>query len=134
MWERHLPLVTARTPAVLHGFRRRLCMYSYVYRGTRDAPGLVLGLDAHASSACSGYALHVARGDEEAALQYFDERELINGIYRRRVVTLATADGGETRAHAYVADPTHEQYCDLPVECAARLVATAKGSRGTAFE
>ena len=166
MWETGLPYVTGRTPAVLRGFRRRLCLYSWAYRGTRQSPGLVLGLDAHEdeegssvdaheegssrslaaraaadlvltsdSHACSGYALHVRREDEEAARRYFDARELINGIYHRRLVSVTTASGDELRAYAYVADRSHEQYCgELSLERAADLVATGKGTRGTAFE
>ena len=139
LWEHSLPFVTARSPAVLHGFRRRLCLYSWAYRGTRDNPGLVLGLDAHAASACIGAALHVNRSDEEAALKYFDERELILGIYSRQRVTLNTAAGSGSElvmsAHAYIAVPTHEQYCgELSVAHAAELVATGVGTRGTALE
>jgi cation transport protein ChaC len=132
LWERSLPFVVARTPAVLQGHRRLLCMYSWTYRGTREAPGLVLGLEAREGSSCVGAALRVH--DEQEALQYFDERELINGIYNRRLVKLATADG-EGVAHAYVADSSHEQYCgDLPLPHAANLVATGVGTRGTALE
>ena len=71
MWDRSLPYVTARTPAVLHGYRRSLCIFSWSYRGTRAAPGLILGLEADGTSACAGCALHVADADERAALECF---------------------------------------------------------------
>ena len=54
-----------RHKALLRGWRRRLCIYSHVYRGTADRPGLVLGLDR--GGACHGVAFRVeaasARGD-----------------------------------------------------------------------
>ena len=34
-----------RRLATLHGYRRAFCMTSIVYRGTPEAPGLVLALD-----------------------------------------------------------------------------------------
>src|SRR5205809_7266186 len=44
MWDREFPRIAA-APALLQGYYRRFCLYSYDYRGTRSRPGLTLGLD-----------------------------------------------------------------------------------------
>ena len=131
MWEHSLPYVTARIPAVLHGHRRSLCLYSWVYRGTRKDPGLVLGLEQDASSSTAGCILRVPLAAAESALAFFDERELINGIYRREVVECVT-DSGRVAAYAYLARGEHEQYCGALTESElVRLVARGVGTRGT---
>ena len=48
--------------AVLHGWRRAFCMASIMYRGTPEAPGLVLALDRDAGGHCLGVAYHVRAG------------------------------------------------------------------------
>ena len=77
-----------------------------------------------------------ASKSERTALEHFDRRELINGIYQRQLVRVAT-DLGEMAAYAYIARPDHEQYCSaLPETEAAQLIATATGSRprGTSLD
>lgn len=130
-----LPYVVESTPARLLGYQRSLCLYSWVYRGTQDAPGLVLGLErAEAQAACHGSVLRVAGEHIAAATSYFDERELINGIYHRELVQCVTA-AGPVSAYAYVADADHPQYCGtLPNEQVVRLVAAGVGTRGTTIE
>ena len=53
MWRPGFDFVESQ-PALIRGYHRRLCVASFVHRGTPDNPGLVLGLDRGGS--CHGMA------------------------------------------------------------------------------
>ena len=55
-----------RCKALLRGWRRSLCVYSHVYRGSPERPGLVLGLDR--GGACPGVAFEVDAALGEATV------------------------------------------------------------------
>ena len=57
-------------------------MSSIRYRGTEDAPGLVLALDDAPDASCAGLALRVAAADTDAVLAGLRARELISDAYR----------------------------------------------------
>ncbi len=116
--------------ARLKGFSRSFCMLSVTHRGTRDAPGLVLALDAEDGASCTGVALRMAQADETLVLAMLRERELITAAYNERQVPLRLEDGREVTALAYVIDPGHPQYCRMPLERQAEIIATATGGRG----
>jgi cation transport protein ChaC len=93
--------------AWLHGFHRSLCVYSWVHRGTRARPGLVLGLDRGGS--CRGRALAIAADREAEVLAYLDARELVTDVYQRKRLRVRTAEG-HLPAWGYVVRRDHEQY------------------------
>ena len=111
------------------GYRRSLCVRSWVHRGTQERPGLVLGLDRGGS--CRGMAFRIApelRGDVVA---YLRERELVTHVYKERTMPVLLADGRRAPALTYVIDRAHVQYAGaLSVEEAARIVAGAEGKSG----
>lgn len=129
LWNPGFP-VAERVQARLHGYSRSFCMYSIHHRGTEAEPGLVLALDAQEGACCDGVALRAVPGTEEATLTYLRERELISSAYLERILPLSLKDGRRVEAVAYVIDPHHEQYCHLPLEEQARIIARAHGGRG----
>ena len=120
-----------RFVATLSGYRRAFCMSSIVYRGTPDAPGLVLALDADPESACAGVAYRVRGPAGEDVLAYLRERELVSYAYREAWLPVEIAGIGTVEAVAYVSDPQHPQYRGgLSLEAQADIIARARGPRG----
>ncbi|HEY1941480.1 MAG TPA: gamma-glutamylcyclotransferase [Roseiarcus sp.] len=97
-----------RHKGLLRGWRRRLCVYSHVYRGTAERPGLVLGLDW--GGACHGVAFRVDAALREATVRYLRERELVTAVYIERTLPVTLSDGRAVVALTYVADRGHGQY------------------------
>jgi len=118
-----------RQIARAYGYRRSLCIRSWVHRGTREKPGLVLGLDRGGS--CKGVAFRVSDAEREAVLAYLRERELVTNVYLERFAPAQLADGRWVKTLIYVADPAHEQFerPSSPEEAAA-IVASAVGASG----
>ena len=118
-------------PAMLRGVHRSLCVYSWVHRGTRERPGLVLGLDRGGS--CRGIAYRVAGPKRDAVMAYLRERELVTEVYREvwRPAVLTPASS-MVQAITYVADRRHEQYAGgLPRQNLLDLVRTSVGRSGS---
>ncbi|MFP5077342.1 gamma-glutamylcyclotransferase [Rhizobium sp. YIM 134829] len=115
--------------ATTFGYRRALCVRSYVHRGTEERPGLVLGLDRGGS--CRGMAFEVEAADRAAVVAYLRERELVTHVYKERLLPVMLADGRRVPALGYVIDRAHVQYAGaLKAEEAALIVADARGRSG----
>jgi glutathione-specific gamma-glutamylcyclotransferase len=128
MWNPGFPFAE-RQPARLHGFRRSLCVWSMAHRGTKEQPGLVMGLDRGGS--CRGVAFRVAEEDRDETLEYLHKRELISNVYTERVLPVGLSDGRRAPAVTYVVDRSHIQYAGaLQVEEAARIVMRSHGQSG----
>lgn len=130
MWRPGFPYLEA-APARIKGRHRRLCVYSWVHRGTQDHPGLVLGLDRGGS--CLGRAFRVAASDREATIDYLRAREQVTMVYLERTVQAALQDetGRVVGALTYVVDRKHPQYAGLlPLETQLDLVSRATGQSG----
>ncbi len=130
IWQPGFDFVDKRL-ATLRGYRRAFCMSSIMYRGTPDAPGLVLALDRAAGGSCSGVAYRVAGHGAAATLAYLRARELISDAYDEARLPLDLDGGERVEALAYVSNPAHVQYCGgLSLEAQAEVIARAEGPRG----
>jgi glutathione-specific gamma-glutamylcyclotransferase len=117
--------------ARLSGWHRSFCMTSVHYRGTAEAPGLVLALDRAPDSYCDGLAYAVPDQQAEETLAYLRERELISYAYLEDWLTLDLASGTQVRALCYVINRDHDQYSGAqPLEAQARIIAKSCGIRG----
>ena len=97
-----------RCKALLRGWRRSLCVYSHVHRGSPERPGLVLGLDR--GGACPGVAFEVDPALREATIRYLREREQVTSVYLERIAPVTLECGERVPALIYVADRLHDQY------------------------
>jgi len=122
---------TRRVTARMDGFHRSFCMRSIHHRGTIEAPGLVLALDAAVGAHCTGVAFEVAPQIAEETLEYLRARELISAAYLETLQLLTLEGGAQVEAVAYVIDRAHAQYCGgLPLEEQAQIIARAVGGQG----
>lgn len=128
MWRPGFAHVETRR-ARLHGFRRALCVRSFVHRGTPQRPGLVLGLDRGGS--CVGLAYRVPGGLADEVLSYLRERELVTSVYLERRLPILLDKGERASAVTYVVDRAHGQYAGMLDESeAAAIVRGAVGRSG----
>lgn len=93
-----------RFGARVHGYHRRLCLWSRVNRGTLDCPGLVAGLDRGGS--CAGVVYRLPATTARAELERLWEREMFMGSYSPRWlgcrVDGAGAGAGRTQKGSFV--------------------------------
>lgn len=109
MWEPNFPFVEQRH-TILHGYHRALCVYSWVYRGTEETPGLVFGLEE--GGAVEGIAFYIASEHAVDVFAQVYEREMITAVYTPVWASCDFSDGTEetVSALAFVANHGNEQY------------------------
>jgi glutathione-specific gamma-glutamylcyclotransferase len=131
LWNPLFPFMEAR-PATVHGVHRRFCLWSKASRGTRDQPGLVLGLEPGGSCRGVVYRLPDAQAHDELALLW--RREMVTGAYHPRWM-LARCGRRTLTALAFVVDRKHAQYArNLTVEEQAKVLSRAAGALGSSAD
>jgi glutathione-specific gamma-glutamylcyclotransferase len=117
--------------ATLSGFSRSFCMRSFHYRGTPDAPGLVLALLQVNQAACNGLAFRASPGTETEVLSYLRARELISDAYLEENHPIVLQDGRQVIATCYVINTDHIQYSgNLSRQEQAEIISFATGANG----
>ena len=115
-------------PATVFGYHRRFCIYSHIYRGTPQHPGLVLGLDRGGS--CQGRAFQIAPSAAREVLGMVWDREMIYRVYLPRDF-YAHIGNRRVLCRTFVANPNHEQYAGrMSNREAAQMIAGATGKAG----
>ena len=128
IWRPGFPYIERRL-ARLGGAHRALCVYSWVHRGTRERPGLVLGLDR--GGACQGIAYRIAPEAWDGVVDYLRKREQVTAVYLERLRAVRFANGSAARALTYLVDRAHAQYAGkLDEETQFRIVTAAHGQSG----
>jgi len=128
MWRPGFAFVESQL-ATVRGYHRSLCVYSHVHRGTREQPGLVLGLKRGGS--CKGLAFRVAAEARDETLAYLRAREQVTDVYLEITLKATLADKRSVDTVCYVADKNHEQFAGgLERAELARLVKQGVGVSG----
>lgn len=115
--------------ARLPGYARRFCLRSTEYRGTPEAPGLVLGLVPD-DGACEGVALRVPDEARRSVLRAVRRREMSSGVYEEIRPLVHLDDGRSVSAVAFAARPQHRDFVSLPIQEKAGIIRRAAGNRG----
>ncbi|HYM48594.1 MAG TPA: gamma-glutamylcyclotransferase, partial [Burkholderiaceae bacterium] len=97
-----------RTIARVHGYHRRLCLWSRLNRGTPDCPGLVAGLDRGGS--CAGVAYRLPAKTARDELERLWDREMFMGSYAPRWLDCRLTNRSRVTALAFVVRREAQNY------------------------
>ena len=120
-----------KSRGLVHGYHRSLCLWSRIYRGTPEKPGLVLGLEPGGS--VHGVAFRIPASIAHAHLRTLWKRELLTGSYLPRWLDVRLGDGEErVRAIAFVMNRAAPGYAGtLDRSTMLDTVCTASGRNGS---
>lgn len=122
-----------REPARIHGYHRRLCLRSVLYRGTHECPGIVAGLDRGGS--CLGMAYRIGAARVPEVFRQLWEREMALGSYQPTWLHTRLRSGRAATALAFVVRRDARHYCGgLTEEAIVDILVQACGANGTSLE
>jgi len=127
--------------AELIGYRRAMCVFSWKSRGTKENPGLVLGLVPEPSSICQGVAFRVPKDSIQDVLDYLMERENTpSECYTPEYVIVHLkgehgVDCAKVIALCFVSKQDHIQYAGhLTLEQQIQIISKSSGIHGTSLD
>ena len=121
--------ITKQTKGILSGFHRDFCLYSYIYRGSLENVGLVLGL--RSGGKCDGVVMELCPNNLDNDLSCLWDREMITGAYKPIFTDVETEDGIK-KCWVFIANENHNQWAgDLSVNQQAELISKAVGDFGS---
>lgn len=112
----------------VHGYHRSFCIDSTHYRGTSEAPGVVLGLDRGGS--CIGVAFKLHHVNRRDAIARLYEREMLGNVYTPTIATVTLHDARQVRALTFVANRCSDAYRTLSETEILRRLRCCTGQRG----
>ena len=112
----------------IHGYHRAFCINSTMYRGTPEAPGVVLGLDRGGS--CHGVVYRMNPGEEERVVEALYRREMPHHVYIPRMLPVRLPDGRHIEAITFVARRNHPSYLKISRDEVMRRLSSCRGGRG----
>jgi len=121
--------------AVARGWHRRFCLgWDYRYRGSKDAPGIMMALDR--GGQCRGMIYRLPEAGLEAELHKLIRREMsmVPSAFPWRFIDVVAVDGPR-RALTFAMNRNSGRYiAGLSDEALAEILATAVGFRGSMAE
>lgn len=115
-------------PGVLQGYRRAFNLWTIHSRGTREQPGLALGLEP--GGTCGGVLFRISTETRAEDLDEIWRREMYTGVYRPCWLPVDCEDGARY-ALSFVTDETHPQFAGaMTPEAIAAVIARAEGVFG----
>ncbi|MEM7198030.1 MAG: gamma-glutamylcyclotransferase [Pseudomonadota bacterium] len=127
MWNPEFPHAQQQR-ARIAGWKRSYCLYSHRYRGTLEAPGLVLGLEA--GSYCDGVVLRLQKTHMKDIIAYLWDREMITGGYKPTWTEAKTIETS-VKCLTFCINDNHPQYAKgLGFTEKLGLIRGAVGERG----
>jgi glutathione-specific gamma-glutamylcyclotransferase len=120
---------SGRLVGTVRGFHRRFCLWSNVYRGTPERPGLVLGLDR--GGAVRGVLFRLDASVARRELELLWRREMFGGSYVARWLKVRTEEDA-VAAIGFVINHDAPSYAGrLSDEAVVERLATSRGRYGS---
>jgi glutathione-specific gamma-glutamylcyclotransferase len=120
---------SGRIAGTVRGYHRRFCLWSNVYRGTPEKPGLVLGLDL--GGAVRGMLFRLEAKVAKRELEFLWRREMFGGSYVARWLKAKTEEG-DVNAIGFVINHDSASYAGkLSDDEVVEKLATCSGRYGS---